>query len=238
MPGEPLGAAAAEMPARRMPAAQIALDAARHLLPLVPLYVFNGSVVGYLVLTAFDLSLGLMLIVGTTRDRNDPTSVDPRSLRRAARLAAVLVLAIFLALVASVVAIPLSAPAVIFGLATGADWRALLLQQGFWIPAACMALLAASRAQFAFEATTVAGARGSPARTAPVIGDLQQDRKRSRAAYAAQVTLIATFVALSYALLAFGRGGYRALPIVYAVLLVFHDARPDLAQRIFPAMWR
>lgn len=231
-------AAAVAMPARRMSPAAVALDAARHLLPLAPLYLFGGSIAGYLVMTAFDLSLGLMLIVGTMRDGNDPTAVDPRSRWPIARLAAILVLAIFLGLAASVVAIPISLPAFIFGLATGVDWRALISHQTFWIPVVCMALLAASRAQFAFEATTAVGGRGAPTRTAPVVGDLQQDRNRSLAAYAAQLTLIATFVLLCYTLIVFGRGGYYALPILYAALLVFYDARPDLAQRIFPALWQ
>jgi hypothetical protein len=52
---------------------------------LVSLYAFNGSIESYLLLTAFDLSLGLMLIVGTTRERKDPTMVDPRSRRLVSR---------------------------------------------------------------------------------------------------------------------------------------------------------
>jgi hypothetical protein len=52
------------------------------------------------------------------------------------------------------------------------------------------------------------------------------------------LTLIATFMALCYALITFGRSGLYALPIVFAVLLVFFDARPDIAQRIFPMLWR
>jgi hypothetical protein len=52
-------------------AAAIALDAARHAVPLVPLYFGNGSIPSSLLLTAFDLALGLMVIVGTTRDRSD-----------------------------------------------------------------------------------------------------------------------------------------------------------------------
>jgi fatty acid desaturase len=66
----------------------------------------------------------------------------------------------------------------------------------------------------------------------------QQDRKRSLAANAAQVTLIATFVALCYLLINFGHWGLYALPILYTALLVFYDVRPDLAQRIFPELWR
>ena len=67
-----------------------------------------------------------------------------------------------------------------------------------------MSLLAAMRAQNAFEAPTTPGRRGAPSHDAPVIGDLQQDRKRSLAANPAQVTLIATFVGLCYLLVNFG----------------------------------
>jgi hypothetical protein len=71
----------------------------------------------------------------------------------------------------------------------------------------------------------------------PIVGDLEGDRRRSQVAYAAQVTLIGTFVALSYALTLFGRFGYEALPVAFAVLLTCYDARPDLAARIFPGLW-
>ena|SRR5947208_492374 len=63
----------------RLSAMNIAADVVRHMAPLLPLCIFNGNFASYLLLTALDLSLGLMLIVGTTRDRSDPTSVDPRS---------------------------------------------------------------------------------------------------------------------------------------------------------------
>ena len=101
-----------------------------------------------------------------------------------------------------------------------------------------MSLLAAARAQGAFEATTTPGRRGEPSREGPVIGNLEQDRKRSLADNAAQVTMIATFVLLCYLLLAFGRWGMYTLPILYAALLVFYDARPDIAQQIFPRLWQ
>jgi len=35
-----------------------------------------------------------------------------------------------------------------------------------------------------------------------------------------------------------GRFGLYALPILYTALLVFYDARPDLARRIFFKLWR
>jgi hypothetical protein len=222
----------------RLSAGNIVADVVRHVVPLLPLYVFNGNFPSYLLLTAFDLSLGLMLIVGTTRDRSDPTSVDPRSRWPIMRLIAELAIAVFLAIVAAIIALPIAAPAFIFGLATGVDWWVTMSDKRFWIPVVGMSLLAAARAQGAFDATTTAGRPGLPSREGPVIGDLEQDRKRSLAANAAQVTLIATFVGLCYLLLNFGRWGLYALPILYTALLVFYDARPDLAQRIFPKLWR
>ena len=216
----------------------IVADVARHAIPLVPLYLFSGSIATYVLLTAFDLALGLMLIVGTTRDRKDPTSVDPRSRWPIMRLLAELVIAAFLALVAALVALPIAAPALIFGLSEGLDWWVTVSDKSFWIPVIGMSLLAAVRAQRAFEATTVPGRRGQPSREGPVIGNLEEDRKRSLAANAAQVTLIASFVLLCYVLINFGRWGMYALPIVYAALLVFYDARPDIAERIFPRLWQ
>lgn len=223
---------------QRMSLAAIVLDVVRHAVPLLPLYVFNGNFAGYLLLTAFDLSLGLMLIVGTTRERKDPTAVDPRSRWLVMRLLAVLVIAVFFALAAAIITVPISAPAIIFGLAEGVDWWDLLSNKTFWIPVAGMSVLAAVRAQTAFEATTVPGHRGQPTRDGPVVGNLEEDRKRSLAANAAQVTLIATFALLCYLLITFGRGGLYALPIFYSALLVFYDVRPDIAQRIFPKLWQ
>jgi len=224
--------------AQRVSFMNIVADVWRHALPLLSLYLLKGAIAGYLLLTAFDLSLGLMLIVGTTRDRNDPTAVDRRSRWLVSRVAAVLMLAIFLAIVAAIITLPIAGPLFIFGLSTGVDWWGLLSHRGFWISVAVMSLLAAARAQSAFEATTTPGSKGLPTHAAPVIGNLEQDRKRSMAANAAQVTLIGTFVFLCYLLIHFGRLGLYALPILYTALLVFYDARPDIAQRIFPKLWR
>ena len=91
----------------------IGLDAVRHALPLVPFYFYHGSVPAYLLLTAFDLALGLMLIVGTTRDAKDPTTVDPRAALLISRITAALILAVFLGMVAAILTIPLGIPAFI-----------------------------------------------------------------------------------------------------------------------------
>jgi hypothetical protein len=225
-------------PAQRASFMNIVADVWRHALPLVSLYVLHGSIASYLLLTAFDLSLGLMLIVGTTRDRKDPTAVDPRSRWLVSRVGAVLIIAVFLAIVAAIITIPIGMPVLIFGLIAGADWWGVISHRGFWIPVVVMSLLAAVRAQRAFEATTTPASQGPPTRAAPVIGNLDGDRRRSLAANAAQVTLIATFVGLCYLLINFGRWGLYAFPILYTALLVFYDARPDLAQRIFPKLWQ
>jgi hypothetical protein len=220
----------------RVPA--IALDLLRHALPLVPLYLWRGSITNYLLLTAFDLSLGLMLIVGTTRDRSDPTTVDPRATLLTSRLTAVLVLATFFAIVAAIITVPLGMPVFIFGLTKAGDLPAMLSHPNFWVTAAGMALATAARAQQSFESVTTPGERGTSPRAAPIIGDLEGDRRRSKAAYAAQVTIIATYVALAYFLTNFGDRGFFIFPILFAAILVFYDTRPDLAQRIFPRLWR
>jgi hypothetical protein len=222
----------------RMSFMNIAVDVVRHVVPLLPLYVFNGNIATYVLLAAFDLSLGLMLIVGMTRDRGDMTSVDPRSRWPIMRLIAVLVAAAFLAIMAAIIAIPIGMPAFIFGMFTGIDWGEVMSQPGFWIPVGSMSVLAAVRYQNAFESWTTPGRRGQPTREGPVLGNFEEDRKQSLAAKAAQVTLIATFALLCYVLITFGRSGLYALPIVYAALLVFYDARPDVAHRIFPKLWQ
>ncbi len=229
---------AASVAPRRPSARAIVLDAGRHALPLVALYVRHGSIPIYLVLTAFDLALGLVLIVGTTRDRSDPTTVDPRATILAARLTAVVILAAFLGGVALVLTIPIAMPALLFGWATGIEWRALATDPGFVAPIAAMALVAGARAQHAFEVATTPGERGTAPQALPTVGDLEGDRRRSRIAYAAQVTLVGTYVALSYALTSFGRFGYQAFPVAFAALLTFYDARPEIAARIFPSLGR
>src|SRR4051794_18357287 len=158
-------------------ATAIAVDVLRHALPLIPLYLWGGSITSYLLLTAFDLSLGLMLIVGTTRDRSDPTTVDPRATLLASRLTAVGALAVFLGIVAAIISVPIGMPAFIFGLTTAGDLPALLSRPSFWITAVVMALATGTRAQHSFEAVTTPGEIGTSPHAAPVIGDLEADRR-------------------------------------------------------------
>ena len=223
---------------RHPPWKSIAVDIARHALPLVSLYLLHGDIGSYLLLTAFDLSLGLVLIVGTTRDRGDPATVDARSRSPIVRLLTVPLLAVFFAITAAIVTLPISGMAFFLGLVADVDWWDVLSHRTFWIPVAGMSLFAAARAQLAFDAvTTIGGLRGET-QAAPVTGNLEADRRRSLSAYGAQVALIATFALLCFWLTYIGRWGLYAFPALYAALLVFYDARPELIHRLFPEFWR
>ena len=144
----------------------------------------------------------------------------------------------FLAVVAAIITIPIFGAALIFSLVEEADWWEILAHKNLWVMAMFVSLIAGLRVQLAFEATTVVGAKGASPKAAPVIGELEIDRNRSKAAYAAQVILIATFVFLCYAMLRFGSGGFNILPIAYSAILIFYDTRPDLGRRIFPKLWQ
>jgi len=224
--------------AQRVPLTSIAVDIGRHALPLVSLYFLHGNIGSYLLLTGFDLSLGLVLIVATTRDKGYPTTVDPRSGLAVVRLLTVPLLALGFGIVAAIVTLPISGMAIMLGLIAGVDWWDVLSHQSFWIPAAGMSLLAAARGQLAFDAVTSVGTAGGDTHAAPVIGNLDVDRQRSLAAYGAQVALIATYAFLCFWLTYVGRWGLYGFPILYAALLVFYDARPDLIHRLFPEFWR
>lgn len=223
---------------RILPRAKAILaDAVAHAAPLIFFYRAQGSVHGYLLLTAFDLALGLMLIVGTTRDPKDPTTVDPRAAWLSARIAAALIQGVFLGVVAAFLLIPLGMLAFISGMEAHVDWVELVTRPGFYLTVAFMMLSAGVRAQLRFEATTRVGERGTPLHAGPVVGDLARDRRNAQAAYAAQVTLIGVYLLLCFLLIDFGRNGLYILPALYSALLVFFDARPDIGQRIFPDLW-
>ena len=53
-----------------------------------------------------------------------------------------------------------------------------------------------------------------------------------------RIKAIGVYVALAYGLSVIGRFGLFIFPVLYAALLVFFDARPDIGQRIFPDVWR
>jgi hypothetical protein len=223
---------------RTFPRVKVILaDAVAHAVPSIFFYRADGSVQGYLLLTAFDLALGLMLIVGTTRDPKDPTTVDPRATLLGARIAAALIQGVFLGVVAAFLLIPLGMPAFNSGMEAHVDWIALVTRPGFYLTVAFMMLSVGVRAQLRFEATTRVGERGTSLHAGPVVGDLARDRRNAQAAYAAQVTLIAVYLLLCFLLIHFGRNGLYIFPALYAALLVFFDARPDIGQRIFPDLW-
>jgi hypothetical protein len=223
---------------RILPRATVILvDAVAHAVPLIFFYGAHGSVHSYLLLTAFDLALGLMLIVGTTRDPKDPTTVDPRAAWLSARMAAAVIQGIFLGVVAAFLLIPLGMPVFISGMAEQVDWMALVMRPGFYLAVAFMMLSAGVRAQLRFEATTRVGERGTSLHAGPVVGDLARDRRNAQAAYAAQVTLIGVYLLLCFSLLHFGPNWLYIFPALYSALLVFFDARPDMGQRIFPDLW-
>ncbi len=225
-------------PAQKVSIRYVVLDVARHGLPLLSLYFLNRSIPSYLLLTAFNLALGLMVILVTTRDPTDMTSVDPRSRWSIMLLADLLFCALVLAVPAAVITVPLIAPAFYLGLFAGVDWQTVVFRNTFLVLAGGAALIAGGRAQRAFLANVVVGTVGGSRYSAPVIGNIAEDRSRSKGAYAAQLTLIATFVVLCYVMLTFSTESVYVLPIIYCLLLVFYDARPDLARRVFPQLWR
>lgn len=222
----------------RITFAGVLVNVARHALPLISLYLLHGSIANFLLLTAFNLALGLMFIVGATRDTTDPTAVDPRSRTLLMRTIAIVIVAAFLAFVSAFVMLPILVPALALGAFAGIAWSSVVTQTSVWLPAAGMALLAAVRYQGLFDARTTAGAKGPPSQAAPVIGNIEEDRRRSLADYAAQVTLIGTYIFVCFVLVHFGGRGVYAFPPLYTAMLVFYDTRPDLARRIFPELWQ
>ena len=126
-------------------------DLVRHATPMVSLYFLDGSIPRYLLLTAFNLSLGLMLIVGLTRATTDPTTVDPRATSLPARIAAVVILSIFLAVVAAIITVPIFGAALIFSLSESTDWWEVLSHRNFWVMVAFVSLIAGLRAQLGFD---------------------------------------------------------------------------------------
>lgn len=213
------------------------IDVLRHALPLLNLYQSRGGLVAYLPLTAFDLALSLMLIVGTTRDKSDPTTVDPRATGLVPRLASVVLIAALFAAAAAIITIPIVMPSLIMGLNDGVNWWEVVTRTGVWSSVAGMSLLAGMRAQDFFESTTTVGTRGAAPQSMPVVGDLEKDREQSLGANAAQVTLIAAFVGLSFLLVNFGGWGIYLFPVMFAALQILFDTRPDLVRRAFPQLW-
>ena len=232
---------------------RLILDLVRHAVPLAQFYLFGGAIERWALLTAFDLALGLVAIVATTRSMDDPGTVDARSRTLAAQAASVAILTLLFAAVALVVAMPIGLPAFIWSLSHGLDWQTLLTSPALWTQVVLMSGSAALRAHLAFTATT--SVRGElpavDAKTAKHAdaddeedaaarrAEVDSSRERSRAANAAQVTLIATFVGLCYLLMDLpGERVLLLLPALYSTMLAFYDARPDIGERLFPELWR
>jgi len=188
----------------------------RHALPLTALYLAGGNTAGYLLLTAFDLSLGLVVIEALTPG-SKLNAVRPARLHW---VFGVPFMAVFLAIAAAILTIPIAMPAILFGLDANVHWAAILSRRGFWIAVGCMAILAAIHALFV---------QAHRSRT----GSTDSAGGRSQAAYAVQVTLIATFFLICYLV---GRNIF-AVPPLYAIVLVYYDVRPDLAEDMFPNLW-
>lgn len=217
---------------------RLIFDIARHLTPVVEFYGFGGVIERYAILTAFDLALGIIFIAATTRSGNDPTSVDPRSRSLLAQAASVVVIALLFGATALIVAMPIGLPAFLWSLSRGLDWKTLLLSPGLWMPMAFMSVSTALRAHLAFTATTAVKGQLPVENEAERSQAIGVSEERSRAANAAQVTLIGTYVALCYWLIGVPADGVlKLLPGLYSAALTFYDARPDIAERIFPELW-
>lgn len=218
---------------------RLLLDLVRHATPVVEFYVFGGAIERYALLTAFDLALGLIVIVATTRSASDPAFVDPRSRSLQAQGASVAILTLLFGAVALIVAMPIGMPAFMWSLSHGLDWKDLLMSQGLWTQVVVMSGSAALRSHLAFTATTAVKGELPVEDAAARSAAIDVSAERSRAANAAQVTLIATFVGLCYVLMSLpGDKVLNLLPALYSAMLAFYDARPDIGERIFPELWR
>jgi hypothetical protein len=126
----------------------IVADVVRHALPLVPLYAFNGNLLGYILLTIFDLAVGQVLIFNTTSGPVDPAArsqamvVDPRSRWLISRIVSVIVVAAIFAVEAAVIGVPIAGPAWFFGRVTSVNVSAVMHERNFWNPVAAMSLIA------------------------------------------------------------------------------------------------
>lgn len=218
---------------------RLLLDLVQHATPVVEFYFFGGVLERYALLTAFDLALGVIVIVALTRSASDAAIVDPRSRSLPAQAASVAILTLLFGGVALIVAVPIGMPAFIWSLSHGLDWKELLVSPGLWTQLAVMSGSVALRAYLAFTATTAVKGELPVEDAATRSAAIEESGERSRAANAAQVTLIATFVGLCYVLMSLpGDRVLNLLPAVYSGMLAFYDARPDIGERIFPELWR
>ena len=188
----------------------------RHGLPLMALYLVGGNTATYLLLTAFDLSLGLVVVEALTPN----SKLNAFRPERRHWIFGVPFMAAFLAIVAAILTVPIALPAILFGLDADVHWAAILSRRILWLAVGCMAIMAAIHVLF------VQTHRERTASTDTAGG-------RSQAAIAVQATLIATFFLICYLL---GRNIF-AVPPLYALVLIHYDVRPDMAESLFPNLW-
>lgn len=185
---------------------------ARHGLPLAALYLSDAQAASYLLLTAFDLSLGLALIVALKTD----TKLDAARPARWNWIIDIPIMAVSLAVVAAALTLPIGTLVILYGVSASVDWAAILSNRVLWIAVGLMAVFAATHA-YLMQVHRRDGAG-----------------RRLQASFAAQVTLIATFFLLCWD---FGQPMFYAVPPLYAAILVFYDMRPDFAEELLPSLW-
>lgn len=189
---------------------------ARRAQPLLLLWLYGGTE-AYLLLTLFDLCLGLAAIpmaafirmfAFTVADSIAGT-IDQRGTACAV-----------IAALAAVFAVPFGMPLVFLGAVSSVDWWDVLARPGFWASAVVVVLLATRH-------VLLVPRGGDP--SAPAQHLAWADR-----GVALQMALLIGFYLLALALTVAGRPGLLALPVLFAGLLVFHDLRPDLMLRVWP----
>lgn len=184
---------------------------ARRAQPLLLLWLYGG-IEAWLVLTLFDLCLGLAAIPLAVLVRAvAPTVADSPAATLDQRVTAVALMAFL----AACFVVPFGMPLVFLGAAADVAWRAALERPGFWASAGVCVLLA-GRGLLAMPRT---GAVPEPA--------------AAQSAVALQMALLVGFYALVLATAAAGRPALVALPPAFAAVLVVHDLRPDLLRRIW-----
>jgi hypothetical protein len=207
-----------------------AASVARHGLPLAALYLSGAKAASYLLLTAFDLSLGLVAIVAL----KSGAKLDVARLARGSWIIDIPVMAVVFAIAAAVLTLPIGALLILYGVDVSLDWASILFSRSFSIAVGLMAFFAGAHGYF----VQAHRARRAPPSTAadprPVEDSTDGTARRLQADYAAQVTLIATFFLLCWD---FGRPMFYAVPPLYAAVLVLYDMRPDFAEELLPTLW-
>lgn len=189
---------------------------ARRAQPLLPLWLYGGTE-AYLLLTLFDLCLGLVAIPMVAFVRSFAFTVSDSlagTIDQRATACAVM------AALAAVFVVPFGMPLVFLGAVAHVDWRAVLGHPGFWASAAVVVLLATRGILMVPRAGDAPGATLHYA--------------SAQRGVALQMGLLVGFYLLALALTFAGRTGMLALPVLFSGLLVVHDLRPDVVLRMWP----